>query len=112
MGGAGGSIGEGGSGASASNFGEDGPACFACLQGLIEDSCEGLFVGCFGQSSCQGWYGCTDECAHGDNSHACYTGCDEAYLPSNSANQNLKVCGCDACADVCPSFCTCGYLVE
>ena len=102
------STGEGGS----SNFGEDGPSCFACVQGLSEGLCGTEFTTCFTFSGCQGWYGCIDDCAHAVNSHDCYTNCDEAFLPSNSSNQNLKACACDECAADCPSLCTCGYLVE
>lgn len=108
-----GGTGAGGEGtAGGSTFGEDGPACFACLEAQIEGACETEFFECFQWSGCHGWFGCTDDCAHGFNGHTCYEGCDTEFVASNNVNQDLKVCGCDVCADVCPSFCTCGYLVE
>jgi hypothetical protein len=108
-GGAGGGESSGGqAGSGGGTHGEDGAACIACIAALEAGACATEFGSCRVLIRCEGWLSCTDDCAHGDNTHACYTGCDATFLPSNSANQNLKGCACDQCWEACPSFCTCG----
>ena len=98
------------------NGGEDGTACFDCLENVFGGQCQKFYESCFGQSACQDWVDCTALCATESaesNTHDCYLGCDEEYLASNSANQNLKSCSCDgACESVCTSFCTCQFDIQ
>jgi len=98
MGGAGGGCGGG--------VGGGGP-CTTCLTELETGDCEEVYTTCVGIAGCQGWLDCVQTCTSEDHSVACIQSCDQQFLSSNSANQNLKSCACQVCADECGALCPC-----
>ncbi len=111
IGGAGGAGGDmGGNGGAAGGCGGGaggGEACFSCITELENGACQEVYATCLGIIGCQGWLDCVESCANEDNSVDCYKACDQQFLGSNSANQNLKSCACTNCATVCGGLCPC-----
>ena len=105
--GAGGVVGGGGTAGSCNGGAGGGGDCIACMLALETTDCQEVFETCRNNQSCEGWLACVELCANEDNSIACYQVCDQQFLISNSANQNLKSCACNNCATDCKALCPC-----
>jgi len=75
---------------------------------LETGDCEEVYATCVGINGCQGWLDCVLTCTSEDHSVECIHACDQQFLSSNSANQNLKSCACQVCVNECGALCPCG----
>ncbi len=104
----GGAGGDGGAGGGCGGGHGGGGPCWTCMTELEAGDCQEVYATCVGITGCQGWLDCVETCASEDNTVDCYKDCDQQFLGSNSANQNLRSCACTNCPTMCTALCPCG----
>ncbi len=81
--------------------------CQACVADEYSNDaqCAMNIQTCDGDTACNDWKNCNEDCFNEDDTVACYTVCDETFPHDTTLSQPLLDCSCGACAGVCPATC-------
>ena len=111
--GGGATAGSGGQATATTGGGGQGPmgasaACQACVADVYSNdaACGAAIQVCDGDTACNDWKNCGEDCFNGNDVPACYAACDAEFPHDTSLSEPVIACTCDACSATCIASCS------
>jgi hypothetical protein len=82
-------------------------ACQTCVGQVYngDPTCSAAIVACDADTACNAWKNCSEACFTGNDTEACYAGCEQTYPHQSALSDPLLACTCDSCEALCPVVC-------